>query len=58
VHDGADVTMCLDVLARQTSTGRHTELLDGCLRRLDLFRLSRQLDRMDDVLAIRTRAAR
>jgi hypothetical protein len=58
VHDGADATTRIDVLNRYAGTARHAELLDGCLRRLDIFRLSRQLDRLDDILAIRTRAAR
>ena len=56
VHDGADVAARLDALARHAGTARHAELLDGCLRRLDIFRLSRQLDRLDDILAVRTGA--
>jgi hypothetical protein len=58
VHDGADVATRLEALARHTGTARHAELLDQCLRRLDIFRLSRQLDRLDDILAVRAGAVR
>ncbi|MGH3940690.1 MAG: hypothetical protein ACRDTG_19050 [Pseudonocardiaceae bacterium] len=32
-------------------TSEHVELISGCLRSLEVFRMSRQLDVLDDVLA-------
>jgi hypothetical protein len=58
VHDGAEAATRLDALMQHAGTARHAELLDDCLRRLDIFRLSRQLDRLEDILAVRTEATR
>lgn len=49
--DGRQVARRITELVSLAGTGRHAELIDLCLDRLDLFRLSRQLDSIEQVLA-------
>lgn len=51
VADGTDVTTMLIHLQHLAGTSEHVELITGCLRALEVFRLSRQLDVLDDLLA-------
>lgn len=51
VADGADVTTMLTHLQHIAGTSEHVELITSCLRALEVFRLSRQLDVLDDLLA-------
>ncbi len=48
--DGGEVTTLAKHLRGLTGTAEHTEMIDACLRKLDLFRLSRQLDVIDNAL--------
>ena len=50
VTSGADVIATLACLLRIAGTNEHTELIADCLRALEIFRLSRQLDVVDGVL--------
>jgi hypothetical protein len=54
VRDGAEATRLISELKTIVGTDEHTDLLAACLRRLDHFRLSRQLDILDAVLATST----
>jgi hypothetical protein len=47
ISDGADAARKITELSAIVGTSRHVELLNACLRRLDLFRLSRQLEAID-----------
>jgi hypothetical protein len=51
VSSGADVIDRVRTLSSLAGTAEHTALLAACLRRLDRFRLSRQLNMLDDLLA-------
>ena len=51
VTDGADAVATITRLADIAGTSEHVELLAACLRALELFRLSRQLDVLDELLA-------
>lgn len=51
VTDGADVTTKLTHLQHIAGTREHVELITDCLRALEVFRVSRQLDVLDDLLA-------
>jgi hypothetical protein len=51
VTDGAHAARKIAELITVAGTARHAELLATCLDRLDLFRLSRQLDTIDRVLS-------
>jgi hypothetical protein len=51
VRSGAEVAEKVSTLTGIAGTSAHAELLTDCLQRLDLFRLSRQLDTLDAVLA-------
>lgn len=51
VADGADVTTMLTCLRHLAGSSEHTELIAGCLRALEIFRMSRQLDVLDELLA-------
>jgi hypothetical protein len=51
VTDGVDVAQTITKLLSVIGTDAHTELLTACLQRLDLFRLSEQLDVIDGVLS-------
>jgi hypothetical protein len=51
IADGADAARRIARLMPIVGTAQHAELLAECLQRLDLFRLSRQLDTVDQVLA-------
>jgi hypothetical protein len=55
VLDGDEVGRRLDYLLAIAGTAAHAELISQCVRRLDAFRLSRQLDVIDRLLATRTR---
>lgn len=50
VTTGSAVTETLPALHAIAGTGEHTALIAECLRALDIFRLSRQLDVLDDLL--------
>jgi hypothetical protein len=50
VRDGRDVAATLDWLNRIARTDTHAELIEASIGMLDVFRLSRQLDIVDDVL--------
>lgn len=50
VCDGAEVVSKVQALQAVAGTGRHTDLIAACLRRLDLFRISRQLQVLDQIL--------
>ncbi len=51
ISDGADASRALDHLTGVLGTRVHERLLAACLQRLDLFRLSRQLDTIEGLLA-------
>ncbi|MGH3754925.1 MAG: hypothetical protein ACRDRP_19950 [Pseudonocardiaceae bacterium] len=51
VADAAEVTATLAHLRDIAGTSEHVTLLAGCVRALDLFRLSHQLDVLDRLLA-------
>ncbi|GLH98869.1 hypothetical protein [Phytohabitans aurantiacus] len=51
VHDGAHVLSTITELAKVAGSDRHASLLAQCLDRLDLFRLSWQLNVVVDALA-------
>jgi len=51
VGDAAEVVAAVDRLTRIAGTTRHVELLAGCLERLEMFRVSRQLDVVDHIWA-------
>lgn len=55
VASGLDVIDTLAWLHRIAGTSTHTELIADCLRALEIFRVSRQLDVLDDLLANPTR---
>lgn len=57
VTTGAEVTTALTWLGRVAGTSQHAELIAECMAKLTLFRLSRQLDVIDDLLARHTTAA-
>jgi hypothetical protein len=40
----------IQALQAVAGTGRHADLIAACLRRLDLFRISRQLRVLDQIL--------
>lgn len=50
VVDGAHATRVISALGATIGTDRHIELLAACLARLDIFRVSRQLDVLDTLL--------
>jgi hypothetical protein len=50
VTTGSDVTTTLTDLQAIAGTGEHAALIAECLRALDIFRLSRQVDVLDDLL--------
>ncbi|MGH3614346.1 MAG: hypothetical protein ACRDRK_17515 [Pseudonocardia sp.] len=51
VADGAATATMVACLKDIAGTDEHVELLTACLRSLEVFRVSRQLDVLDDVLA-------
>jgi hypothetical protein len=51
VGDDAEVTVAVDELVKIAGSARHAELIADCVDRLDVFRLSRQLDVIDHLLA-------
>lgn len=51
VASSADVTTMITQLQHVAGTPEHVELIAGCLGALEVFRLSRQLDVLDDLLA-------
>lgn len=51
VADGAEVAAVLTHLTGIAGTSEHAELIAACLRALDPFRVSRQLDVLDKLLA-------
>ncbi|MBL7495667.1 hypothetical protein I6A84_20885 [Frankia sp. CNm7] len=51
VVDGAETLSKIDWLTAVTRTTEHTDLISQCLGKLDLFRLSAQLDTIDRVLS-------
>ncbi|MBF6202480.1 hypothetical protein, partial [Nocardia cyriacigeorgica] len=51
VTSGAHLTTELADLRRIAGTPDHADLLAQCLAKLDIFRLSRQLDTLDRVLS-------
>jgi len=51
VAHGADVSSTLAHLQRIAGTGEHVELIASCLRALKVFRVSRQLAVLEDLLA-------
>ncbi|MEV0898185.1 hypothetical protein [Actinoplanes sp. NPDC049802] len=51
IGDGTQAARLLNILAERAGTPWHADLLAGCLERLNLFRLSRQLDVIAGVLA-------
>jgi hypothetical protein len=51
VPDGAAVVAKLTYLKRIAGTSEHAELINACLQPLGLFRVSRQLDVLDKLLA-------
>jgi hypothetical protein len=51
VTGGGDVIDALAWLHRIAGTTEHVELITDCLQALEVFRLSRQLDVLDDLLA-------
>jgi hypothetical protein len=51
VPDGAAAATVVTRLKDIAGTSEHVELITDCLRSLDVFRVSRQLDVLDDVLA-------
>ena len=50
VRDGAEVIARIQALQAVAGTGRHADLIAASLRRLDLFRISRQLRVLDQIL--------
>jgi hypothetical protein len=50
VTSGNDVADAVRRLARIVGTAEHADLIAACLARLDLFRLSRQLENLDPLL--------
>jgi len=50
VSDGAEVTAAVDQLEKTAGSASHAELIADCVDRLDVFRLSRQLDVIDHLL--------
>ncbi|MBN1172993.1 MAG: hypothetical protein JXA67_12525 [Micromonosporaceae bacterium] len=50
ISDGTDARRTLDHLTGLAGSPVHQRLLTACLQRLNLFRLSRQLDTIEDVL--------
>jgi hypothetical protein len=57
VANGADVIATLAWLHRIAGTSEHAELIADCLRALEMFRVSQQLDVLDDLLTGREVAA-
>jgi hypothetical protein len=53
VRDGAQVNTMISWLRRIAGGPEHAALLAGCLHHLDLFRASRQLDTLDQLLTAR-----
>lgn len=53
VSDGRHASRIITDLAKIAGTAQHADLLRDCLDRLDLFRLSRQVQTIDRVLATR-----
>ncbi len=53
ITDGAHASRLITGLCAMVGTDRHIELLADCLHRLEIFRLSRQLDILDTLLAPR-----
>src|SRR5205807_109375 len=51
IANGAEVATMLANLADIAGTSEHVELIAACLRALDIFRVSRQLDVLDKLLA-------
>ncbi|WP_158702012.1 hypothetical protein [Kitasatospora sp. MMS16-BH015] len=47
VRDGTQVTRVLRELREQSGTAQHARLLADCLERLNLFRLSAQIERLE-----------
>lgn len=54
ITDGDHAATLITDLRNIAGSARHADLLRGCLDRLDLFRLSRQLEVIDRVLGART----
>jgi len=50
VSSGAEATRKIDQLRQIAGTARHVDLIAECMRRLDTFRLSRQLTTLDRLL--------
>lgn len=50
VHDGEDVTRAVTRIRRLAGTTAHAQLIGECVRRLEVFRLSRQLRLLDAIL--------
>lgn len=55
VHDGAHAIAVLEELREQAGTDRHVGILRTCLDRLGLFRLSDQVERLEQAIAAATR---
>ncbi|MGI5274170.1 glycosyltransferase family protein [Nonomuraea sp. CA-218870] len=50
VHDGYEVIAAVQWLSSLAGTAEHTDLIAACLAKLDLFRLSRQLQMLETIL--------
>jgi hypothetical protein len=50
VHDGEDVARTVTRIRRLAGTTAHAQLIGECVRRLEVFRLSRQLHLLDAIL--------
>ncbi len=57
VASGQEVIERLALLQKIAGSQQHADLIRACLDRLDLFRLSRQVDALESVLATFTRGA-
>ncbi|MGW0647390.1 hypothetical protein ACWD4T_01065 [Streptomyces umbrinus] len=57
VQSGGQVIQRITDLQKIAGSQRHAELIAACLGRLELFRLSRQVDALETVLATVTGAA-
>ncbi|CAG7651250.1 glycosyltransferase family protein [Actinacidiphila bryophytorum] len=51
VRDGDDVARHVETLRALAGSREHVELLAACLERLDVFRLSRQVEALDSIFA-------
>jgi hypothetical protein len=51
ISGGTEAAFKIEQMRRLAGTARHAQLIAACLRRLDIFRLSRQLAVLDQLLA-------